>query len=133
MDCAEDLLPCNGITCSWDCNIEGSVGSEQKICKSTCDDDERIYTARCSCVEMFGPIQIAAPCKWKHWKAPVCEIPTTTSTTKTTTTTSTTTTTTEEQTEPPKPRWVKVEPKKSEKSSGKVQFLRYYCEISYES
>jgi len=120
VDCAEDLLPCNGITCSWNCNIEGSVGSEQKICKSTCEDDERIYTARCSCVEMFGPIQIAAPCKWKHWKAPVCEIPTTTSTTKTTT--STTTTTTEEQTEPPKPRWVKVTVKpqqeKSEKSSG---------------
>ena len=128
------MLPCNGITCSWNCNIEGSVGSEQKICKSTCEDDERIYTARCSCVEMFGPIQIAAPCKWKHWKAPVCEIPTTTSTTKTTT--STTTTSTEEQTEAPKPRWVKVqpgtvkpEPKKSEKSSGKVQYLRYYCEI----
>ena len=126
VDCAEDLLPCNGITCSWDCNIEGSVGSEQKVCKSTCEDDERIYTARCSCVEMFGPIQIAAPCKWKHWKAPVCEIPTTTttSTTKTTATTSTTTTTTtEEETEAPK-RWVKPQPKKSEKSTGKVQFFR---------
>lgn len=128
IDCEEDLLPCNGLTCSWNCNVEGSVGSEQKICKSTCEDDERIYTARCSCVEMFGPIQIAAPCKWKHWKAPVCEVTTTTTTSTTTTTTSTTTTTTstttttEEQTEPPKPQ-----PKKSGKPSGKVQFLRDFA------
>jgi len=110
IDCAEDLLPCNGITCSWNCEIDGDAGSERKICKSTCEDDEQIYTARCSCVEMFGPIQIAAPCKWKNWKSPVCEITTTTTTSTSTTTTTTTTTTTEvKQTEPPK---------KSGKSSG---------------
>lgn len=83
IDCDEQLLPCGVATCDWECTLNKRVGSNQKVCSAKCTNSETglqsDHAAKCSCVEMFGPIQIAAPCKWKfefaQGKSPVCEDP----------------------------------------------------------
>ena len=56
----------NAFCGKWECELIGKAGEEQKICHGKCSRTSEFGGEReCSCTDMWGPIQISVPCRWK--------------------------------------------------------------------
>ena len=70
IDCATDRIA----DYSWECNLIGKVGHQQKVCTGRCGNGSKSGLQKCSCLKKLGPIEFAVPCHWVIEDEPVCEL-----------------------------------------------------------